>query len=48
MTFVLADGDRHEVNAKVGENLLDVIIDNDVDIDGFGKSNFILSFPFTI
>jgi len=36
VTFILADGDKHEVKAKVGENLLDVIIDNDVDIDGFG------------
>ena len=31
------DGDKQSVQAKVGENLLDVIIENDVDIDGFGE-----------
>ena len=28
--------DKTTVKAKVGDNLLDVIIDNDVDVDGFG------------
>ena len=28
--------DKTTVQAKVGDNLLDVIIDNDVDVDGFG------------
>ena len=28
--------DKITVKAKVGDNLLDVIIDNDVDVDGFG------------
>ena len=27
---------KRTVQAKVGDNLLDVIIDNDVDVDGFG------------
>ena len=26
-----------KAKAKVGDNLLDVIIDNDLDIDGFGE-----------
>ncbi|CAG5114617.1 unnamed protein product [Candidula unifasciata] len=34
--FLLSDGRRQEVNAKVGDNLLDVITENDIDIDGFG------------
>ena len=33
--FKLSDETR-TVQAKLGDNLLDVIIDNDVDIDGFG------------
>lgn len=36
VTFLLRDGDKHEIDAKVGDNLLDLIIDHDVDIDGFG------------
>ena len=37
VTFVRPDGSKvATVKTKVGENLLDVIIDNDVDIDGFG------------
>ena len=36
VTFVKQDGSKATVKTKVGENLLDVIIDNDVDIDGFG------------
>ncbi|XP_060568550.1 adrenodoxin-like isoform X1 [Ruditapes philippinarum] len=34
--FVCSDGSKHTANAKVGDNLLDVVIDNDIDIDGFG------------
>lgn len=36
VTFIKQDGAKATVKTKVGENLLDVIIDNDVDIDGFG------------
>ncbi|XP_071495534.1 adrenodoxin-like [Diadema antillarum] len=34
--FMKQDGERLSVKAKVGETLLDTVIDNDVDIDGFG------------
>ncbi|XP_064629090.1 adrenodoxin-like protein 2, mitochondrial [Lineus longissimus] len=30
------DGNKVAAKASVGDNLLDVIIDNDIDIDGFG------------
>jgi len=30
------DGEKHTVLAKDGDNLLDIVINNDVDIDGFG------------
>ena len=36
LNFVTSGGELHPVKAKVGDNLLDVIIDGDVDIDGFG------------
>ncbi len=36
VTFVMADGSKHTAKTKEGENLLDVIIDNEIDIDGFG------------
>ncbi|XP_005098227.1 adrenodoxin-like protein 2, mitochondrial [Aplysia californica] len=36
VTFLLRDGEKQEVQAKVGDNLLDIIIEHDVDIDGFG------------
>ena len=39
ITFVNPDGDKMEAKAKVGDNLLDVILENNVDIDGFGKIN---------
>ncbi|XP_037079917.1 adrenodoxin-like [Pollicipes pollicipes] len=35
-TFEFRDGARHEVAVKEGESLLDVVLDHDVDIDGFG------------
>ncbi len=34
--FKMRLGEKRTVQAKLGDNLLDVIIDNDVDIDGFG------------
>lgn len=34
--FKTGKQDKRTVQAKIGDNLLDVIVDNDVDIDGFG------------
>ncbi|XP_054753106.1 adrenodoxin-like [Lytechinus pictus] len=36
VNFLNRDGETFIVKAKVGETLLDTVIDNDVDIDGFG------------
>ncbi|XP_023346319.1 adrenodoxin [Eurytemora carolleeae] len=36
VTYELGSGERVTVKASEGENLLDVAINNDVDIDGFG------------
>ena len=38
LKFCLSNGERKAVKAKIGDNLLDVIIDNDLDISGFGWS----------
>ena len=43
VTFVKPDGSKSTVKTKVGENLLDVVIDNDVDIDGFGACEWTLA-----
>jgi hypothetical protein len=34
--FVDRDGDKKTVKAKIGSNLLDVAIDNNLDLEGFG------------
>jgi len=36
LTFQFPDGERQTVAAKIGDSLLDVVLDHEVDIDGFG------------
>lgn len=36
VTFIKADGTRLPAKGKEGDNLLDIIVDQNVDIDGFG------------
>ncbi|CAH0552766.1 unnamed protein product [Brassicogethes aeneus] len=36
ITFVRASGERIKTKGKVGDSLLDVVVNNDVDLDGFG------------
>lgn len=36
----MPDGEKVTAKAKVGDNLLDVVIENNVDIDGFGEFFF--------
>ncbi|XP_068625955.1 adrenodoxin-like protein 2, mitochondrial [Battus philenor] len=36
ITFVLNDGKRLETEANVGDTLLDVVVNNDLNIEGFG------------
>ena len=36
VTFVALDGTKMPAKAKEGDNLLDIIVDNEIDIDGFG------------
>ncbi|XP_046747161.1 adrenodoxin-like protein 2, mitochondrial [Diprion similis] len=36
VTFVRASGERIEAKGKEGDSLLDVIVNNDIDLDGFG------------
>ncbi|CAL8071390.1 unnamed protein product [Calicophoron daubneyi] len=43
ITFAWKDGKTKTVNAKVGSSFLDVVLDNNVDIDGFGSLVFTTS-----
>ncbi|EDV50910.1 adrenodoxin [Drosophila erecta] len=36
ITFVRANGDKIKTSGKVGDSLLDVVVNNNVDLDGFG------------
>ena len=36
VTFVLESGERLTAKGREGDSLLDVVVDNDLDIDGFG------------
>ncbi|CAN7982238.1 unnamed protein product [Ixodes pacificus] len=36
ITFVLENGTRYTATGKAGDNLLDVVVNNNLDIDGFG------------
>lgn len=35
-TFIKANGDRIKTKGKVGDSFLDVIVNNNIDLDGFG------------
>ncbi|XP_058796678.1 adrenodoxin-like protein 2, mitochondrial [Phymastichus coffea] len=36
VTFVRASGERIEAKGKVGDSLLDVVVNNEIDLSGFG------------
>lgn len=36
VTFVLDSGERITAKGRHGDSLLDVVVDNDLDLDGFG------------
>ncbi|ALC44221.1 CG1319 [Drosophila busckii] len=36
VTFVRANGEKIKSSGKVGDSLLDVVVNNNVDLDGFG------------
>ncbi|CRK92477.1 CLUMA_CG006031, isoform A [Clunio marinus] len=36
VTFVRASGERIKAKGKVGDTLLDVVVNNNIDLDGFG------------
>lgn len=37
ITFVRSDGSKIATKGKIGDNLLDVVVNNNVDLDGFGN-----------
>lgn len=36
VTFVRQSGDRIKAKGKVGDSLLDIVVNNNIDLDGFG------------
>ncbi|KAK9880383.1 hypothetical protein WA026_010266 [Henosepilachna vigintioctopunctata] len=36
VTFIKANGEKIKVNGTVGDSLLDVVVNNNIDLDGFG------------
>uniref|UniRef100_A0A6M2DGC4 Putative ferredoxin n=1 Tax=Xenopsylla cheopis TaxID=163159 RepID=A0A6M2DGC4_XENCH len=36
VTFVKANGEKIEAKGKVGDSLLDVVVNNEIDLDGYG------------
>jgi hypothetical protein len=38
VTFVTHEGERYEVWGRVGDSLLDTVVDKDVPLDGYGKT----------
>lgn len=36
VTFIKVNGERIKTKGKVGESLLDVVVNNNIDLDGFG------------
>jgi len=36
VTFIRANGERISTKAKVGDHLLDVVVNNNIDLEGFG------------
>lgn len=36
VTFIKANGDKIKAKGKVGDSLLDVVVNNNLDLDGFG------------
>jgi len=36
ITFVKANGDRIKAKGKIGDSILDIVVDNDIDLDGYG------------
>ncbi|KAK0157388.1 hypothetical protein PV328_011133 [Microctonus aethiopoides] len=36
ITFVKSNGDRIEATGKVGDSILDIVVNNEIDLDGYG------------
>ncbi|XP_011869298.1 PREDICTED: adrenodoxin-like [Vollenhovia emeryi] len=36
ITFVKANGERIKAKGKVGDSILDIVVNNDIDLDGYG------------
>ncbi|KAH0952049.1 hypothetical protein HN011_007551 [Eciton burchellii] len=43
ITFIKANGERIKAKGKIGENILDIVVNNDIDLDGYGACEGTLS-----
>lgn len=39
VTFIRPNGDKIKAKGKEGDSLLDIVVSNNVDLDGFGECN---------
>lgn len=48
VNFINRDGEKITVKASPGDTLLDVVVQQDLDIDGYGEFNIFLDTCFSI
>lgn len=36
ITFVKASGERIKAKGKIGDTILDIVVNNEIDLDGYG------------
>lgn len=46
VTFIKANGERITAKGKIGDTLLDVVVNNSLDFDGYGKERIIHAFVY--
>lgn len=46
VTFVRANGERLKAEGKVGDSLLDIVVNNELDLDGYGERKVLEMFVY--
>lgn len=44
ITFVKLNGERIKAKGKIGDSILDIVVNNEIDLAGFGMKTFITNF----
>lgn len=42
ITFVKANGERIKAKGKIGDSILDIVVNNEIDLDGYGMKTLFL------